>query len=224
MTKATVPIIVVGTLVLSVSLAIGAYWSSGFAQDLLLMICGTALSLAVGLLVVEVYLRSGEKRLVAVILHEIIRPLMERFHNDYIIAKSRDAFGIPYFDKLLNDYSTNDGNLQSLSPQDRDTLFDIIQTNRDEVLPILDMLNIELKHLLLSVDWSFSPDIIPLVMECRTLIGRFAGLTLTEDAQNKLQACKLFLDIDGMLSAVYVKLCDLRGLQKDRCQSKEKPA
>lgn len=222
MKRPTAGILIVMGFLVSIGLVFVGYHSTGFTQNVLVEFAGTAVSFAIGLWLVDVYLQLDEKRKAAVPLLEMITPSIAKWHNDYFIEKGRLAFGIPGWHALLDAYQSNGRNPQALSPEQRDGLYKIIAASRAEVLPLFDTLHDQLKELSALLGWSFNPQIMRAALSCRLNIVRFKNLTLSDDTRSKLDACELYLDIDAYAGAVVSELANLLGLKKSDWSSDTK--
>jgi len=211
-------VIILATL-LAVAFGAWAYFQTGYWQSLLLGLARTSLSLAIGLVVVNVYLKLQEKRQAAVPLFKMIVPSISAFHNDYFIEQGRLKFGTPDFNTLLRAYQTNKRDPKALSPAQRTGLYEIIEANRDEVVVILDKISDQLKEMSFILGWSFSPRIMRASLDCRLIIVEFKALDLDGEEQTKLDACELYLDIDATSGAVVATLAELLGLKDDEWKS-----
>ena len=197
------------TTIVGIIGCVAAYWMPPFFQGLLVEVGVTLLAFAMGLSFINVYLNTAEKKRAAIPLLQMIAPALSKLHNDFVIEKGRIEFGTPNFNALLDTYQENNRDPKALSPQQRDGLYNIVKTNRTDILNLIGELHDQLKEMSFILGWSFSPVVIRASLDCRLNIVKLQNLNFDDTTQAKLDACELFLDIDAQANAV---LDDLKGL------------
>ena len=207
------------SLLASVALSIGAHYVTDYWRDFLMMLAGTALSLCVGILAVNLYLNTDERRRAAGPLLQMIVPDVKRYHNDFLIDRGRLAFGTPAFNSLLTAYSAHKGSPKAFSPEQRDCLYKMILEQKDAILALLPGLEGKLREMASLIGWTYEPSIIRAILTCRLSIQAFQSLQFDDSLQNKLDACEHFLDIDASSSAVLEALMKILGKKDEDWQN-----
>jgi len=201
-------------LLLFIALAIGAAYSNPYWQALLINLSTTALGLAIALIVINVYLDRSARREAVRPLLKLIAPAIGAHHNDLIHA-AWDRFGKPQFGEIAKRYTENNGDPRALTPDERNSLYDIIKTNRDRVLDLLGRIDNDLRELVVIIGWSFDPDILKHAFSCRYAISQLRIITFDDSNDAKLAICEQFLDADMMAFAVLRNLHSLIGSPKE---------
>jgi len=147
MKLASAKLVIAVASLLAIACGVWAYFQTGYWQSLLLGLAGTSLSLSIGLIVVNLYLKLQEKRQAAIPLFKMIVPGIREFHNDYFIEKGRLKFGTPEFNALIHAYQDNKRDPKALSPAQRTGLYEIIESSRDDVVELLDKIDDQLKEM-----------------------------------------------------------------------------
>lgn len=204
-------ILSLSSLLLTAALSIGAYYTADFWRDFALMLAGAFFSLGIGLYLANVYLSHDERARAAAPLLAMIDPDIAKFHNEYFIKPGRLAFGTPGFNAAIGAYEKNGRKPESLSPEQRDKFYEIIIQNKDAILPLLDRIHSSLAEVSAILGWSFSPSVMRIVLDARVTLTRFKALSFGGSIDEKLKACKGFIDLDAVLAAIVAELNQILG-------------
>jgi hypothetical protein len=206
--------IAAASLMSAVALCASAYFAHGYWHDLAMMLANVAVSLGVGLLVVNRYLNTDERRRAAMPLLRLIAPAIQEFHNEHFIRRGRLAFGTPVFNELIASYQKHGRRPDALSPAQRDGLYELIKTGKAEFEPIITRLLDTLKEISSILGWSFSPSLMRNILDCRYNIVALQNLKYDDTIEDKLRACEHLLDFEADSAAVLRDLTSLLGMKE----------
>lgn len=207
------------SFLIALSLSIAAHSFTDYWRDILLMLAGTALSLSIGLLAINLYLNTNERRRAAAPLLQMIVPDIQKYHNDFLIEPGRLTFGTPNFNALLDSYAQHNGSPKAFSPEQRDGLYCMILEQKDAIFGLLPGLESKLREMASLIGWTYEPSIIRAILTCRLSIQAFQNLTFDGSVECKLSACEHFLDIDSSSSAVLEALMKILGKKDEDWKS-----
>jgi hypothetical protein len=192
-------------------LCVVGYFVSDYGRDFALMLAGSFFSLGIGVFVANIYLSHDERAKAARPLLAMIAPSIARFHNEFCIRPGRLAFGTPGFNAALKTYEDNGGKPESLSPEQRDKLYEVIKGDKDAMLDLLEKILASLVELSSILGWSFSPSVMRIVLDARISLTTFKSHSFGDSIDDKLRACELFIDLDSVLSALVLELNQILG-------------
>lgn len=190
---------------------VGAYYAGSFAQQALLNVFGTALSAAVGLLIVNVVLDKKSRRIAAGPLMQLIHEPITHYHNDLVLEVGKNKFGIPNYSRIQDAYNNNGGNPQVLSQPERVMFNDMIEENILEINSCIDEIDLRLSDMINVLGWSYDAKIISSALHCKRNILGFKSLANPTNDADKLRRIEYFIDIDTSSSAVIVTLANIYG-------------
>ena len=206
-------ILVIGGL-LSVAFAILAYFStSSFWQGLLINASTVFLGVVVAVICVEIYLERGKRKDAVIPLFLLSNASIARFHNTFIELVTT-VFGWPDWKKLLEQFIEEKGSPNSIRPEDRNRIYNIVKDNIKQLNKLVENLDKSLKELIMIVGWDLDIDLLNLALNARLSIREFQELELDDSEETKKRICKYLIDIDLMTHSIRERLKEMGGIQE----------
>jgi hypothetical protein len=193
-------------------MAAGSYYLEDYWRHLLLDAAMVFVALSAGLLAVNFYLDMRARRSAIEPLLELVEPSIQQHHNDFL-DKAWDRLGKSQFSKLVDRYEASDRDPLVLTPDERDSIYEMVRSDKESFFRLYEQLEEELKELALILGWSFDPSILQHSFNCRYSIARMKGADFDDTDATKAEVCKLFLDIDLNAFALHLHLAKLQGLR-----------
>ncbi len=181
---------------------IGSYWLANYWQALVLSIGSAALSVAIALVAVNHFLLGAEKKYAAAPLLQFIQPTIYRLHNDLFIELARTKLGKQQFEDMIDLYQKHNRSPQAFTPKQREELYKMISSVRDELIAVYDLLSEQLRELTSMVGWSFDPKITGLALQARLTAANFKSLPFDDTDQSQQKVIEAYLDTDGMFTTL----------------------
>jgi hypothetical protein len=207
---------IVGTLglVVFVILAYIAYRTpAGYWQDLLMSLSTTFLGLGIGVIAVNAYLSSADKRQFAKPVLKMIAPNIQELHNELFIKHLHKSFGKNDFEALMDVYNKHNRNPKAFSPKQRDDLYSAIEAIKPELLRLHELLGEQLRELTLLLGWSFDSRVTSAALTARLGFATFKGLNWDGSDASKTTAIEAYLDSEAATSATVKHLISYLGVK-----------
>lgn len=189
-----------------------AYYSTGFAESVLLSLMSTSLSLAVGLVIVNGFINEAERKKAAKVLASMVAVNVAEYHNRFI-QLGHQKFGIPEWNGVIETMNQNKRNPDALSPQQRDVVVEILEENKDEIAANVTAIDDGFRELSYILGWNFHPkvtrDAISSRLEIAKLQTAISKIPIPE--HEKRQAIEKFFDVDAEVTAVLNTLLEMTG-------------
>ena len=187
---------------------IGAYWLTAYLQAVLIGFGFVAISLALGLVVINHFLQLSEKRAAVGPLLNMVGPALSEFH-DQLLDKAWEVFGKEDFDRVIDKYLNGDLDPLSLNATERNQISTIVINEYEAISLILNRIEIELKELAFVVGWSLDPQLIGSSYECRLSIARLRTEVEDNNAKDETKICEHYLDIALHADTVFATLASI---------------
>lgn len=195
----------------------------GFWQNILVGLATTFFGIGLAVVSVNHFLSSSDKKQAAAPLLQIIRPNVQELHNKLLLEHFHDCLGKHQFETLLGIYWEHKGNPQAFSPEQRETMYQVIAKVKSEVVRVHDALQEQLKEVTLLLGWSFDTEITGAALDARLHYASFKTIHWDGSDEAKLLAIKSFLNAEAATSAVFGMLVSYLGLKDDEWLSDQKP-
>jgi hypothetical protein len=192
---------------------------TGYWHELSLGLSTTFLGLGLGVLAVNAYLASTDKRLFSEPLLKMILPNVQELHNDLFITHGRKTFGKDQFEHLIDIYSKHNGDPQAFSPEQRNSLYAAIESRKSDLLRCFDLLQEQLRELTLLLGWSFDSRVTAAALTARLNYSTFKALNWDGTDATKLTTIEAYFDAEAATSAVLKHLVAYLGLKDHEWQA-----
>jgi len=202
----------VASFMAGVAVAAGAYWTEGYWESLLLDVAVMFAALGAGLIVVNLYLDRSARKAAMEPLIELIENSIQQHHND-LMDKAWETIGKPQFNDLVDRYLEHGRDPLALRPDERDALYEMVKSNRENLSSLHDKLEADLKELALIMGWAFDPKILEHVFRCRYSIARMRTVSFDDSDSAKREVAGLVLDIDIDAFSVHSHLAHAIGFK-----------
>jgi len=200
-------------LTIGLYLIVGAYWLTGYFQNVALAISSVALGFGIAFLVVNVFLNEEEKKKAAMVLLQLVHESIVKNHEEIFLGKGRDAFGIPEWSSIIQAMNANGRNPDALSPEQRTKVIELIRNQESEIIEVYLSIEEQFKEIGYILGWSFSPQLVRDCMLTRMEITEFRVLISIENPsdEQKMKIIEKYFDIDADSSSVLVLLASILG-------------
>lgn len=186
----------------------------GYWQDLALGLATTFLGLGIGVLAVNAYLSSADKRQFAKPLLKMIAPQVEELHNELVIQHGINTFGKNDFERILEVYKKHKGDPQAFSPQQRDALYAAIELIKPDLIRVHDILTEQLRELTMLLGWSFDSRVTSAALSARLSFATFKAANWDGSDETKRVTIEAYLDSDAATGAVVHHLIAYLGVKE----------
>lgn len=202
-------------IVLCIVCAIAAYRvSEPFWQPLFISASTVFFASAWGVLLINIYLDIRSRRDAVTALYLISEDALLNVHNNFLdLMWSR--FGRARFAEIVDQYTSNDGDPQALSPEDRDKFYREISDNREEVLAVMNDLEKTLDELCRLAGWNLDARILASALFSRKAISKFRSVEFDDTDESKLSVVEQLFDADIHASDVRDRLLKLARLNEE---------
>ena len=202
------------SFLLAVAAAVGAFWLTDYWQSLLLSLSSVLLGLAAALWVINGFINQEERQGAAVVLMQMVHEDVSSYHSNFL-DRGRERFGIPAWNGIIDAMNENQRDPNSLAPEQRLTLLEIIRENKESLLANCNTIDERFREISYILGWSFNPRITRNCISSRMEIQKFKTLASSseelDDEQSK-KLIELYFDIDADASAVLDSLADILGI------------
>lgn len=195
-----------------VGMAAGAFWLEGYWRSMLLDLGMVFVTLAAGLIVVNLYLDRSARKSAMEPLIELIETSIQQHHND-LMDKAWERIGKPQFNQPVDRYLENGKDPLALTPDERDAIYNLVKSNKENLASLHHKLEEDLKELALIMGWSFDPKILEHVFRCRYSIARMRTASFDDSETAKREVSGLLLDIDIDAFSVHSHLAHAVGFK-----------
>jgi hypothetical protein len=195
-----------------VGMAAAAFWVEGYWRSMLLDLGMVFVTLAAGLIVVNLYLDRSARKSAMEPLIELIETSIQEHHND-LMDKAWERIGKPQFNQLVDRYLENDRDPLALTPDERDAIYNLVKFNRENLALLHHRLEEDLRELALIMGWSFDPKILEHVFRCRYSIARMRNVSFDDSDAAKREVSGLLLNIDLDAFSVHSHLAHAVGFK-----------
>jgi hypothetical protein len=194
------------------SIAAGAYFTEGYWQSMLLDLAIAFVALGAGLMVINFYLDMRARKSALEPMLELVEESIQQHHND-LMDRAWASIGKPQFSDLVDRYVERGRDPLALTPSERDAIYEMVKSDRDNLHRLQDHLDEQLKELTLILGWSFDPRILQHAFSCRSAIARMRTLDFDDTDATKREVCQMFLDIDISAFGLHGHLAEAIGLK-----------
>ena len=189
--------LILGSLLLAgVAFYFGTQTSDPFYQNIISEIFGTFVSLALGLIIVNVYLESAAKRQAVRSLFQLCNESIARFHNQWLNL-CWAKFGRDGFTELGLEYIKSSGKPQALKKDVRDAIYNLVKGNTSLLL-LIDRLEETMTELSRMAGWSLDPNLLSACLEARLAIARLKASTWDDTDATIDHVTEHIIDVDLM--------------------------
>ncbi|WP_254459735.1 hypothetical protein [Xanthomonas sacchari] len=181
--------------------------TAGFLSGL----AGNLLSLALGILIVNLYLENKSKRSAVLALLSVTQHHVAAFHNHWI-STCWAHFGKDRFGQIAKEYLGSGGKPIALSEATRKEIYHLY--NGDQTMQKY-LLNLDesLTELSRLAGWSLNPDILEASLKTRLSISQLREISLNDSPDAYTQVTEHLLDTDISCGIVLKSLMDVAGVQ-----------
>lgn len=197
-----------------IAIAVGAYFTEGYWESLLLDAAMVFVALGIGLIVINFYLDMKARREAVDPLLGLVQTSIQQHHND-LIDRAWEKLGKSRFSELVDRYMKHGNDPLALNAEERDAIYVMVKSDKDRILELHNQLQDELKELAAILGWSFDPLILRHIFECRYAITRLRAIEFDDTNETKAEVCRLYLDIDINAFGLNSHLTGLIGLKKE---------
>lgn len=202
------------SVLLAIAMALAGFSQSpGFVQDVLVGLSTTFFGVGLGVVVINYYLTSVDKKSAAGPISKLIAPNIAKLHNELFIKHLIKELGKEEMSRLLGIYQKHKGQPNAFSPSDRDILYDAIVPIRKELSDVYDALHEQMKEVTLLLGWTYDTAITAAALTARLSYGAFKSAAWDGSVEDKLKVIEAYLDSEGATSTVYSKLQSHLGLK-----------
>ena len=212
---------IIGTIILLVAIVMItiAYFVSGtFWQSLLISLSTTLFGFGLALFIVNHILTSSDKKAASEPLVKLIMPNIKKLHNEYFVQHLKAELGTAQMEEWLEIYTNHKGDPKAFSPEQRDKLYEVIQSKKDELEKVYESLQEQFRELTLLLGWSFDSKITSDAFSSRLNMATFSSSSWDGEVETKLSVIEAYLDIEADTQALFSKLMSYLGLSKEEWQ------
>lgn len=199
------------SVILAALAGVAAYYStSNFFQSYLIEVSATFLSVAVGVVVVNIYLdrasRKGPTKLILALSNEAI----VSFHNTYINLLLT-KFGKSELQAFADIYINTNGDPKALSPNIRSQIYELAKMKENELTKLLHDLEGALTEITSLAGWDLDTQLLESTLKARTAIRQYRKLSFDDSDDAKEKLTEALLNIDIFTDEVHTILIKLGG-------------
>jgi hypothetical protein len=199
------------SLVLAALTGTSAYYTtSNFFQAYLIEVSATFFSVAVGVVVVNIYLdrasRIGPTKLILALSHEAL----VNFHNTYL-GLLLTKFGRNEIQTFQAIYVGANGDPKALSPNIRSQIYEVAKSKENELTRLLQELENALSEITALAGWDLDTQLLENTLKSRTAIRGYRKISFDDSDDAKEKVTEALLDIDIFTAEVHGILIKLGG-------------
>ncbi len=178
-----------------VSGAVAYFAPLAFWQPLLINVATFFCALAIGLVVVNIYLDKESKRGAVISLLQLSHGAIAEFHNhflDFVWTK----FGKDEWDEVVTGYAKSDGDAMTIKPGFRRWIYDLAKTDANKLGPLLQSLDSSMQEIISLVGWSLDANLLAYALRTRNAIRLYRGIPLDDTDEAASKVTEQLIDID----------------------------
>ncbi|GAB5562655.1 MAG: hypothetical protein SynsKO_43020 [Synoicihabitans sp.] len=165
----------------------------------------TLIGLSLAIVIVNYYLDKKNKVRALTALFELVGPSLHRLTNT-LVKIAHDEFGQTGFDEITDNYQRGDWKPTSLSREQRNKLYELLKSNKNDLSKIVSEMDEALKEFCSVVGWSFDSTILFRAFTCRASISKLKRVNYDDTDEEVKVVCELYLDIALHSNGIYKKL------------------
>jgi hypothetical protein len=200
---------------LFVAAAIGGYFSPEvFWQPLLINLSTTFFAIALGVVVVNIYLDKASRQGAVISLLQLSDRAIAEFHDSFLdmvwTRFSKDEWA-----EIVRGYTRGGGDVMTIKPDYRTWIYELAKEKQNKLNPLIQDLDDSLQEIISLVGWSLDDELLACALRARNAIRLYRGIPYddTEAAHSKI--CEHLIDMMLQASSARGRLMDLSGIQDD---------
>lgn len=202
------------TGVLSVVSGTGAYFSPAtFWQPLLINISTTFLAVAIGIVIVNIYLDKASRRDAVLSLLQLSDRAIVDFH-DHLLGLVWTKFGKDEWGEILDGYVESGGDPMTVKPGYRRWVYDLAKADSSKLGPLIQSLDNSLQEIISLVGWSLDADLLAFALRARNAIRLFRGIPLDDSDEACSKITEHLIDLDLQSGLARRRLVDISEVEK----------
>lgn len=202
------------SFLLSIMLAIFAYWQTGYWQSLQLSISSVLLGFSIAVLMINGFMNIRERKKSALVLLKFIHKDVATLYN-LSLEKGRDKFGLEDWNSVVEAVNNARRDKDSLSPEKRNKIIEILSENEQEIDKLTSSIDDLFREVTYIIGWNFHPKITRDCLQARMEISRYKSLWAEgiADEESKKEIAMLFFAFNANSGAVLDALGDMLGIK-----------
>jgi hypothetical protein len=184
-----------GTSLLALAAGVGAYFApSSFWQPLLINVATTFLAVAVGIVIVNIYLDKASRRGAVMSLLQLSDAAIIDFH-DHVLDLVWTKFGKDEWGELVDGYVASGGDAMTIKPGFRRWIYDLVNADQSKLGPLIQSLDSSLQEIISLVGWSLDADLLACALRARNAIRLYRGIPFDDTDEACAKTTEHLIDI-----------------------------
>jgi hypothetical protein len=171
------------------------------------------LSLALGVLAVNLYLEGHKKRSAVISLLQLSNDEIASFHNN-LLDVFLGVFGAEEFASIVKIYIGSNGMIHAIRPQDRSQMYEAVSKHSSVIKPHIDALSQTLSDLIFLVGWDLDASLLAGALSAKHSMKSLLKLDL-KDAAKADDICEHIIDLEIHTQSVRNQLLKIAGITED---------
>jgi hypothetical protein len=201
------------TALLAIASGVGGYYAPvAFWQPLLINVSTTFLAVAIGIVIVNIYLDKESKQGAVVSLLQLSHSAIADFH-DHLLDLVWTRFGKDEWGEVIDAYAKSGGDVMTVKPGYRKWVYDLAKADQSKLGPLIQALDSSMQELISLVGWSLDAALLADALRCRNAIRLFRGIPFDDTDEARSNITEHLIDMDLQSSFVRSRLIEISEVQ-----------